>query len=37
VVVLAVAAAGPPIAVTVLVTGLVLAGAVAHHVWSSRE
>jgi low temperature requirement protein LtrA len=33
VLVLGVAAAAPPIGVTVLVTGLVLAAAVAHHVW----
>ena len=37
VVVLAVAAVAPPVGVTVLVTGLVLAAAVAHHVWDTRE
>ncbi len=36
-VVLAVAAVAPPVGVTVLVTGLVLAAAVAHHVWTNRE
>jgi low temperature requirement protein LtrA len=33
---IAVAAAAPPIGVTALVTGLVLAGVVAHHVWSTQ-
>ena len=36
-VVLAVAAVAPPIGVTVLVTGCVLAVAVAQHVWATRE
>jgi len=35
--VLAVAALAPPVGVTVLVTGLALAAAVAHHVWSTRS
>ncbi|MGO4596525.1 low temperature requirement protein A [Terrabacter sp. 2RAF25] len=37
VVALVVAAAGPPVGVTVLAIGLVLAAAVAHHVWTDRE
>ena len=37
VVVLVVAALAPPIGVTVLVTGLVLAAAVAHHVWAGSR
>jgi low temperature requirement protein LtrA len=35
-VLLAVAFVAPPVGVTVLVTGLVLAAAVAHHVWTTR-
>jgi low temperature requirement protein LtrA len=35
-VLLGVAAIGPPVGVTVLSTGLVLAAAVAHHVWTTR-
>lgn len=35
-VLLAVAAVAPPVGVTVLTTGLVLAAAVAHHVWTTR-
>ena len=34
---LAVGAAAPPVGITVLATGAMLAAAVAHHVWTSRE